>query len=238
MTDIYLKDPLKWVSLATEKPAKRPYEREHQREFALTPHVVGNMTLAADGFRLHIAHQATDPAPDELAKMPNIKPILKAAKAGNVRGRISKYHLLAAARACKVFAKESANIMRLSLNGSIQCSASSAEYGDVTVELIDGDEWEVKWQFANSPAHYRSIKKHLGELETYDGAVIKSRVVYTHTGDDILTAVDYRYLMDALNGLPEVVEYRMSGRDRPIYLSGKVDSVLREAVIMPMHLGR
>lgn len=231
-----VKDAEKWVASATEKPERDERKRERQRKALFTPHVVKGVTYAADGKRMHVVNAKLD-TPEPQAKPPDYLAILEHARKGNIRGQISKYHLVKAAEVCKVFAKESANIMRMSLNGTWHCSATSAEYGDTAVDIIDGDEWSIGFAVPLSPAEWRKINKTLGPLESYDNGWLKVKAVYTHTGDDLETAVNYKYMLEALEGLPDVIEYRMD-YEKPIYLSGEVDGVLREAVIMPIHIGR
>jgi len=229
-------DPLTWVTEATEKPSKDKRKRKAQRQALLTAHVKGNVTFGLDGHRVHLVNDVL-PIGDEIKPVDVALQVVSRAKSGTIMGRISKYHLLKAAEVCGVFAKHSMNIMKMTLNGTWSCTSASAEFGSTNVTIENGDSWYVKWVFAKSPAEYRRIVKTLGCTENYDNALITSKVVYDHTGADICIAVDYKYLIEALEGLPEIIEYRMTDPDTAFYLAGEVDGVLREAVIMPIHLG-
>jgi DNA polymerase III sliding clamp (beta) subunit (PCNA family) len=178
-----------------------------------TPHARNGKTYASDGYRLFIVGETL--AVENEAEMPrpiDYDSLVPRQRTENV-AQVSAAHLKQAVTACKPFAYDSAKIVRFSMNGVMEISASSAYYGDCHVSIVDGDEQTVK------------------------GKSKPSTVVYKHSGADVCFALNYKYLLDALAGLPEIVTVNVRGPQYPVYLSDVVDGVLREAVIMPMSVG-
>lgn len=201
----------KWLDLAKARDDSRP---------VLTyTHTINGKTYAADGYRIHrinapVEHPLFDPDALDLdaheRKIPDYAIIFPTHY--DARVTVTKLHLMRALTACATFAKECSNITRISVNGSMQLMARSAETGDCKIELNPQD---------------------IGEPgECYD-------MTYYHEGADIKTAVNYKFLLDALKGMPETVTLEFQDLSMaPIVIRGIVDGIERTAVIMPMHVER
>jgi hypothetical protein len=231
----YTADAVKWVSRAVYKPSKNDMRKEERKQLWL-PYQQEGYTVASDGFRAHVVYGELPVSLSE--SYPNIATILKYAHTGDITGEFSKWHLVTVAKVLGVYARESKNILKMSLNGSLEASAKSAESGDGSVVIIDGDEWTERFAYPKSSADSRRITKNLTATQRYNNAFIYNRAVFTHKGNDITFAVDYKLLLDALSGMPDIVQYRMKDNASSILLSGEVGGVLREAVLMPMFLPR
>lgn len=204
----------KWLDLAHAKDDIRP---------ALCyTHTINGKTYSADGFRIHRVNAPVDHELYELPDYADVNPshyripdfAIIFPTHYDARVTVTKLHLQRALTACATFAKECSNITRISVNGSMQLMARSAETGDCKIELADGDT---------------------------DGCNNRKpvRLTYTHEGADIKTAFNYKFLLDALKGMPETVTLEFQDLSMaPIVVRGIVDGIERTAVIMPMHVER
>ena len=211
-------DALEWLKIARA-------DDDEIRESLRYLHNEGNRALGTDGYRIH-AVQVKNFAPSDTlipnelrkrkkdpVKSPNLTPIIPTSH--NTTVEISRYDFTRALAACATFAKESSNIVRLDIHEThMNVCAMSAETGDCNVRIEQGAGFGGVNLYAEDNAYYKM------------------------TGDPIEIAFNYKYLQDALKGMPEIFSMGFTSLQSPVLIWGDVNNVRHEAVIMPMHIGR
>ncbi len=228
------KDTFKWLDLAAA----------HKKDAAAQP-VLGKVwaqsghSIAADGCRMHVVRGAVDGAQDRDASraagenVPDFYSMIPR-HSPNVAS-VSTFALAQAVTACKPFARDGGNMVRLYVNGALEVSAVSAELGDCAVTLKDGDEWATG---KTRTAYLRNVDT--GKRIAYKENV-KVKVTYQHDGAAIECAYNWRYLLDALAGLGDLVTLRwaeFNAADKPLLMTGSGYASDRSALLMPMHIRR
>lgn len=212
-------DALDWLKIACS------HDKNETCEALKYLHNEDNRAFGADGCRIH-AVQSKNFAPkntlipDELRKRkqdpiksPNATPIIPTGH--NTVVQVSRYDLSRALAACIPFAKESSNIVRLDIrNTHLTVCATSYETGDCSIVIEQGAGFGGPNLYAEDNAYYKM------------------------TGDPIESAYNYKFLQDALAGMPEIFSMGFTVAQAPVLIWGDVDGIRREAVIMPMHIGR
>ena len=212
-------DALEWLKIVRA-------DDKDTREGLRYLHNEGNRAFGTDGHRIH-AVQIKDFAPRDLTvpsaltkrkkspvKVPNLTPIIPTHHETIIQ--VSRYDILRAIAACVTFAKESSNILRLSVTPfHLMVSATSYEHGDCQVTIAQG-------------------AGNFGAPSLY----AEDNATYKMTGDPIEIAFNYLFLQDALKGMPEVFEMGFNFASSPRHIWADVDGIRREAIVMPMHIGR
>lgn len=208
------KDAIKWVTLASVKHiAANAFELERRPALG---HVwaIQDKTLAADGYRMHyidsILPEAETPSAYPDIQVPDFISLIPSKREYSVS--VSTWALVQALQACKPFARDASNISRWSVNGSLELAATSAEYGDVRVSLINGDKW----------------------LVSKGRKTINTPIAYSHIGPDIEFGINCKYALEALSGMGEQTTIWYQSESKPfLFTSGE-----RHALVMPMHISR
>lgn len=212
-------DALDWLKIACS------HDKNEQREALKYLHNEGNRAFGSNGYRIH-AVQSKNFAPkdtlipDELRKRkkdpiksPNLTPIIPTSH--NTIVSVSRYDLSRALAACAPFAKESSNIVRLDVRAThLTVCATSAETGDCSIVIEQGAGFGGGNLYAEDNAHYKM------------------------TGDPIEMAFNYKFLRDALSGMSEIFSMGFTTANSPALIWGDVNGIKREAIIMPMYIGR
>lgn len=174
--------------------------------------------VGSDGFRLHMYKDNKHIIERDIAlSFPDITSIVNAVRQGQIIGTISKYHLKQAAKHVGVIAKEVAKSIRLDFRPhELEVSAKCAVLGESHCHIVNDEIWRGK-----------STKVKFPNGKPY-------QVRYTIKGEPVSIALNYRYLLQAIQGMEDIIEFRLKDSNRPIYLT----SDNKEAIIMPMHLGR
>lgn len=201
-------DAGKWVKLATLKDiAANAYEKQNKPALFKT-WAMGGKSLGADGFRMHYVESVLPEAETPWEGLFDYTSLIPSNRKQSVT--VSTWALAQALRACKPFSRDANNITRWSVNGELEVSAISAEYGDVSVSIRDGDVWSVK--------NWRKVKQ--------------VPIVYQHIGENIEFALSVKYALDALSGMGDVTTIYYQSATKPFHFVGEH----RGAVVMPLHV--
>src|SRR3990167_4323841 len=169
----------KWIELARAKKDVGPPTWEFV-------HTHKEYTFATNQHRVHLVYQHSE-GPCEVCKQferqeDALEPILHQATQAKTHFTVSTAHLVALCKQARAFTENNPeNPIRLSVNGCLQASAVNAETGDWASELHDGDSWPTGKR--KSPA-----------------------VIYQKSGPDTFFGLSPKYLLQALSGMPEIVE--------------------------------
>ena len=219
-------DAAKWLEKNTDKD-------EHPKYW--TPHIVDKKTVSCNRYMAFVVHESVNITEEgECGYAEVLWDMLRQMQGAGNGGEITRYHLETAARVGLAIMtndhKRNEPTLKMYLNGSMVCKASDAENGDVSAEIVDGEQWAektTKGKATRKQRHntlVRAVPTPLGEVQWYQIAR------YTHTGEDVELWINPKFLLTALAGLPNLITYKVT--DSMLYLCGEVDDTLREVVIM------
>jgi len=196
---------IKWVEKACNK---KDGTRSHLKELAY----IDGRVMGTDGKRLHAWRGESDIVSP--TGYPDVIGVIERAKAGQTTVTISKYHLIQTCNAVRALDKRNATV-KMSVADVLYCE-SSCNGDKVSVYIKDGDNWPGK----STKVKYPQGKPHV--------------VQYAKQGPGVYIALHPKYIIDALQGMDDVVTITFKGKHDPIYT--QADD--KEAVIMPMNMGR
>lgn len=200
-------DASKWLWSIIPKTKKRS-----GRESLEGVHHHSDCVFSTDSYRVHIWHLSNTGPCEVCTKKDTITlaPIFRQVAESQTRFTVSTKHLKTLCKQAQAFTENNAeNPIRLSVNGCLQASAVNAETGDWASELHDGDSWPTGKR--KSPA-----------------------VIYQKSGPDTFFGLSPKYLLQALSGMPEIVEVACYIPSWPVSIKG--GDV--QAIIMPINLVR
>ncbi len=205
-------ETLKWLRMATAGD-------DEPREMFHYIHPTEKYTWAADGYRVNRVFQTGLVKKEYMDNIPDMNFVFREKHTTTVQ--VSRYHVLRAIAASEVFARDWSNILKLTVNGDMQFFSHNAEYGDSTVTISCGDQW-------------LGVEPETRELKRSN----YTTALYLKDGENVEIGVNYKYLRDAVLGMPETFNMGFGDATHPIVIWADVDGIKREACVMPMQIGR
>lgn len=149
----------------------------------------GAVRFGCDGIRAHLVLDAEPTLSSDDKADGDLKVVLDLASQVKATGHISTFPLKQAAKMALAFG----GMLKLSANGALVASSRGPD-GEVETALYDGDSW-AKWEKPKKTLLHRAPR------------YTPIWVVYQKTGPDTEVLVDPRFVLDALAGLGEVIEF-------------------------------
>lgn len=206
-------DALEWLKIARSTKD----ETGTKKECLMFLNNMPQFTYGSDGYRIHLVRQEHF-APLHLTfngAALDINQIIPTHHDTTIQ--VSKYDVIRAIATCIPFAKETNNILRMCVTpNELQFAAQCAEWGDASASIVNGDQYIG----CNGMPYYRGAS------------------FYKLDGNPTEIAFDYRLLQEALRGMPEIFTMGLNSPSAPGHIWSDIDGIRREAVVMPMHIGR